>query len=140
MQTFMPEPTFSRSLVVLDRQRLGKQRVEAKQLLRALNGETKGWVNHPATRMWRGHEGALAVYGEMTCLLWRSRGYQDSLLPYFLEMQRQHADTLALPGWMGDADFHRSHRSNLIRKDQAFYGPRWPGVPDDLPYIWPQGG
>lgn len=137
MQTFMPAPTFSGSLVVLDRQRLGKQRVEAKQLLRALRGESKGWVNHPATKMWRGHEGALALYGRMSSSLWLSRGYRDSLLPYFIEMQREHADTATMPPWMGDAEFHRSHQSNLIRKLPDHYGPLWPGVPADLPYLWP---
>jgi hypothetical protein len=33
---------------------------------------------------------------------------------------------------------HRSHQSNLIRKDPAFYGPLFPGVPDDLDYVWPR--
>ena len=32
------------------------------------------------------------------------------------------------------------HRSNLIRKDPKFYQPKWPGVPDNLPYVWPASG
>jgi hypothetical protein len=32
---------------------------------------------------------------------------------------------------------HRSHRSALIRKDPDRYGLLFPGVPDDLPYVWP---
>jgi len=43
----------------------------------------------------------------------------------------------ALPPWLGDAALHRSHQSALLRKDPEFYGPRFPGVPDDLPYVWP---
>ncbi|MGI8613947.1 MAG: hypothetical protein ACR2KL_08425 [Nocardioidaceae bacterium] len=41
------------------------------------------------------------------------------------------------PPWLGDAELHRSHQSNLIRKDPTRYGPLFPGVPDDLPDVWP---
>jgi hypothetical protein len=50
MQTFLPYESYARSAAVLDRQRLGKQRVEAMQILRVLAGETAGWGNHPAVR------------------------------------------------------------------------------------------
>lgn len=36
MQTFLPYPSFTHSLACLDNKRLGKQRVEAKQILMAL--------------------------------------------------------------------------------------------------------
>lgn len=36
MQTFLPYEDFNQSTAVLDRQRLGKQRVEALQLLKAI--------------------------------------------------------------------------------------------------------
>lgn len=42
------------------------------------------------------------------------------------------------PPWLGDEAFHRSHQSNLLRKLPEHYGPLFPGVPDDLPYVWPQ--
>ncbi len=42
-----------------------------------------------------------------------------------------------LPPWLGDDAFHRSHQSALVRKDPDTYGARFPGVPDDLPYVWP---
>jgi hypothetical protein len=42
-----------------------------------------------------------------------------------------------LPPWLGDADLHRSHQSALVRKDPAHYRPFFPGVPDDMPYVWP---
>ena len=59
VNTFLPYPDFVKSAKILDYKRLGKQRVEAWQILRALRGETKGWRNHPATNLWRGHEKAL---------------------------------------------------------------------------------
>jgi hypothetical protein len=43
----------------------------------------------------------------------------------------------ALPPWLGDPGFHRSHQSALVRKDPALYGPIFPDVPDDLEYVWP---
>ncbi|MER3453404.1 MAG: cytoplasmic protein, partial [Chloroflexota bacterium] len=43
----------------------------------------------------------------------------------------------ALPPWLGNEALHRSHRSSLVRKDPAWYRPRFPDVPDDLPYVWP---
>ena len=51
MQTFLPYKSFKDSFKVLDYRRLGKQRVEAYQILNVLLGrtKTKGWSNHPAT-------------------------------------------------------------------------------------------
>lgn len=134
MQTFLPYADFLDSAYVLDRQRLGKQRVEAKQILNALDGLSKGWVNHPAVKMWRGYEPALALYGAVVCAMWIERGYQDSLLPFFAQ---RLTDDIEMPFWIGDPDFHRSHQSNLVRKDAAHYGPLFPGVPDNLEYLWP---
>jgi hypothetical protein len=52
--------------------------------------------------------------------------------------QDELADAGALPRWLGDPAFHRAHQSALVRKDPEFYGPRFPGVPDDLEYVWPE--
>lgn len=139
MQTFLPYSSFLKSASVLDRQRLGKQRVECKQLLMALSGERGGWRNHPAAKMWAGYELALATYGAAICAEWIRRGYKDSLLPYF----EQAVATLpapangAPPPWLGDETFHASHRSNLLRKLPAHYRAFWPDEPDNLPYVWP---
>lgn len=136
MQTFLTHADFGQSARSLDYRRLGKQRVEAWQILRALAGETRGWVNHPATRMWRGHEGSLARYGIAVCREWVDRGYRDTMLERFVAA----ADGLddAPPHWLGREDLHRSHRSNLVRKFPEHYRPLFPGVPDDLEYVWPE--
>lgn len=131
MQTFLPYPDFKESARVLDRQRLGKQRVECYQIYRALQGLTKGWVNHPATRMWRGYEDALLCYCAHVCQEWESRGYTNNMLIYHYEVFR------ADPPWLGDPNFHASHRSNLLRKDPAHYGQFGWTEPPTLPYVWP---
>lgn len=139
MQTFLPYADFDKSAACLDTKRLGKQRVETKQILNALLGKSKGWVNHPATKMWRGHEIALAVYGIAICEEWRKRGYKDSLLPFFEAFLEEEGDkrTKRPPSWLGRQDVHASHRANLMRKDPDFYV--FCGWKDDstLPYVWP---
>lgn len=137
MQTFLPYSTFQKTAKVLDYRRLGKQRVETWQILRAIRGETRGWVNHPASVMWRGYEGALIDYGISMCSEWIGRGYNDTMLPRFKDIAGEYEDK-SLPDWLGDEDFHLSHMSNLIRKDPIFYSPLFPGVPDDLEYLWPE--
>lgn len=122
---------------VLDRLRLGKQRVETWQILRAIRGETRGWVNHPASVMWRGYEGALIDYGISMCDEWIGRGYNDTMRSRFTEMSDEYPDK-TLPAWLGSEDFHLSHMSNLIRKDPVYYAPLFPDVPDDLEYVWPE--
>lgn len=138
MQTFMPLNTYRDSVTCLDYRRLGKQRVECKQILMALTGLSSGWRNHPAVRMWEGHPDQLALYAAEACMEWRRRGYRDTLLAWFVEMHNT-LYTSDTPSWMGNSDFHLSHRSNLIRKLPDHYGKLWPDTPNDLPYIWPSG-
>jgi hypothetical protein len=148
MQTFLPYPDFAACARVLDTRRLGKQRVEALQIVRALLVPDYGWRHHPAVLMWKGYPEALGRYGLEVCGEWRARGFADTCQPKILadlsrlgvelvRGQEELAAAGALPPWLGDAALHRSHQSALLRKDPEFYGPRFPGVPDDLPYVWP---
>ena len=148
MQTFLPFADFARSATVLDDRRLGKQRVETLQIMRALLWPTYGWKNHPAVRMWKGHEEALAAYGDAVCVEWCRRGHDDTcavkiraeLAPLGLTAPRTQAAlrrARLLPSWLGDEAFHRSHRSSLLRKLPEHYRPLFPDVPDDLEYVWP---
>ncbi|MEV5434969.1 MSMEG_6728 family protein [Streptomyces sp. NPDC052682] len=149
MQTFLPYSDFRATAKALDRRRLGKQRVETLQVLRGLVVPGYGWRHHPAVRMWAGYEEALVRYGLEVCRVWRELGHQDScaatlvadLLAFRPHVPIREQDALAaageLPPWLGDPAFHRSHRSALVRKDPVTYAPLFPGVPDDLPYVWP---
>lgn len=134
MQTFLPYPSYQLSAECLDNKRLGKQRVEAWQILRALRGETKGWVNHPATVMWRGYEQALIQYGVTMCIEWRKRGFQDSLLKQFIDEQR--TEFCEMPWWFGWRPFHISHMSNLLRKDPIHYAEFLQYTNATMPYVW----
>ena len=133
MQTFLPYASFNDSARCLDRQRLGKQRVEGYQILLTLRGTSKGWRNHPAVRMWLGYEDALVVYTRAMCTEWIERGYKDTLNE---RLGGTEAETV-FPPWLGNSEFHLSHRSNLLRKLPEHYRTFWKDEPDNLPYIWP---
>jgi hypothetical protein len=140
MQTFLPYPDYQKSAQVLDRARLGKMRVEAKQIYLALTDPSYGWKNHPAVKMWSGWQynlDALAQYGWCICDEWRNRGYKDTLIGFFAERLNMSHKNWLLPPWL-DKDFCRAHQSNLLRKDFTFYSKFFVDVPPDLPYIWPR--
>jgi hypothetical protein len=135
MQTFLPYPDFRASCLVLDDRRLGKQRVETFQILRALTWPTYAWKNHPAVTMWRGFVPALLAYGLESCREWTRRGYADTVADQLMAWGEH--PTYDLPPWFGLDEMHRAHQSSLLRKDPVHYGALFPGVPDDLPYFWP---
>jgi hypothetical protein len=139
MQTFLPYPDFTQTARCLDRQRLGKQRVETLQILNALTNPQKGWQNHPATNMWRNHEHTLVAYGLTICEEWIRRGYKDTCLQKILNIQELHHENWNThqPAWLGNPALHLSHQSNLLRKNPDHYNTYFQNVPPDLPYIWP---
>jgi hypothetical protein len=149
MQTFLPCADFDASAAVLDVRRLGKQRVEVIQVLRALTVPGYGWRHHPAAAMWAGYEEALVRYGLQVCAHWCRGGRADTCAATLvtdlgatvgIAAVRSQAGLDAageLPPWLGDEPFHRSHQAALVKKDPDHYRPLFPDVPDDLPYVWP---
>eukprot|EP00850_Spirogloea_muscicola_P010580 SM000062S19966 [mRNA] locus=s62:591189:596080:- [translate_table: standard] len=136
LQTFLPFPDFAASVRSLDNRRLGKQRVEAFQILNVITGKAKSnaWKNSPVVRMWRGYADALALYYNECLLEWSSRGFRNVILE---PVPVPVAESAEMPAWFGDEELHASHRSNLLRKDPEFYGQyRWPEA-TDKPYVWP---
>jgi len=133
MQTFLPYSSFEQSVACLDWRRLGKQRVEASQLLNVISPDynKKGWINHPAAKMWKGYSNALTRYMNLCILEWIRRGYNNTMEVIPIKCVR-------MPPWFGDEDFHASHRSNLLRKLPSWYGQfGWSETPN-LPYVWPK--
>ena len=134
----MPYPNLAKTAEVLDYRRLGKQRIETLQILHTLTGVSHGWRNHPAVKMWEGHEVVLADYGIAMCEEWIARGYKDTTLPRLREIRDNLENQVReLPSWWGEPALHISHQSNLIRKDPIFYGQLFSEVPYNLPYYWP---
>lgn len=138
MQTFVPYNDFYKSAECLDRQRLGKQRVETLQILNSLAGKSKGWTNHPATKMWRNHELSLMEYGLAVCEVWVSRGYKDTCADKMLQLKSEFsAHSRFLPAWWGSDLVHSSHQSKLLQKHPDWYSQFGWTVPLDLDYHWP---
>lgn len=148
MQTFVPYADFAETARVLDTKRLGKQRVEVIQIVRALTVPGYAWASHPAVLMWRGYEEALGSYGLAMCEEWLRRGFGDTcattiaadLAAVGVDRLRSYpelAEAGALPPWLFDASVQHSHRSALVRKDPAHYAGTFPEVTPDLPYVWP---
>jgi len=139
MQTFLPYDSYYLSAKCLDNKRLGKQRVEAKQILDILLGRAKlnkfgkiSWVNHPAVKMWKGFEPSLCDYMNTMIQEWIDRGFNNSMEFEFLNNKR-----IILPEWLGYSPLHSSHRSNLLKKNYEYYSQfNWKDQ-IGLPYYWP---
>jgi hypothetical protein len=147
MQTFVPFNNFKESASVLDNKRLNKQLLEGRQIYKIVSSQqNKGaWVNHPAVKMWRGHDNALFEYLKVVkdeCL---SRNIQTeknwNALTEMHEWNWNRGENVVMPQWWGDERVHQSHRNNLYRKDPEYYAEfnqdRFVSCCDRCNYWWP---
>lgn len=148
MQTFLPYPDFTMSARCLDNKRLGKQRIEAMQILNTLHGTSaRGWPHHPATRMWEGHAGFLQRYYNEMVKEWIFRGFNHTptwghvlLTPHTPETlipEYRYLELGVWPPWLGMPEFHASHRAALLAKLPEHYSQfGWTEEPK-IEYFWP---
>lgn len=140
MQTFLPYADFEDSAHALDEKRLGKQRVETLQIMKALTLGV-GWIHHPATKMWRGYEWSLLQYQKAVCEEWTINcGFKDTCLDKTMGLYFQWSnghDNHSAPPWLGDEAFHYAHRANLWAKAPDYYSLEFKDVTGWVPYIWP---
>lgn len=136
VNTFIPYPDFNECAKVLDNKRLGKQRVEAKQILDIITGKSKGkgWKNHVAVNMWRGYENALTLYYNTIVQEWMNRGFKNNM-PIIVITGK-----IVIPWFATNKHVNLSHQASLIRKYQAYYENVFGSVPKEYSlykYIWP---
>lgn len=160
MQTFLPIASidFSKSARVLDNKRLNKQALEGWQIMMTLleldpegnYRKPKGWVNHPAVKLWRGHESALWYYVISMVHEWKYRGFKSTIgekasKTLNVAIDNGLLDTVSFPKWIEDRSKYEeiasSHRLALLAKDYAWYSQfNWPedkGVaPTEYDYVW----
>lgn len=163
MQTFVPLPTtnYREIAKTLDNKRLNKQALEGWQILMNLyqvdpqgnHRISKGWSNHPAVKMWRGHEPELAKYILAMVDEWLARGFKSTIGDKTIQtmstvvgvpLTREALDKLPStpPDWLSNPDIAASHRLALLVKDYSWYS-QWewdedPGYPPtDYEYVWP---
>ena len=46
---------------------------------------------------------------------WERRGFKNTMVKYKFNKQFE------FPKWLGNSNFHKSHRSNLLRKNRQYY-------------------
>lgn len=162
MQTFVPlTSTVDDIAKVLDNKRLNKQALEGWQILMTLleldpqgnHRVPKGWYNHPAVKMWRGHEMALFMYVNAMVEEWKSRGYKSTIgtkawgtIQVAMSKGLVSDSNLDAPQWVEDKDLFEqiasSHRTALLNKDYEWYSQfGWAEdtgtKPETYDYIWP---
>ena len=129
MQTFLPLADFRASAEVLDYRRLGKQRLEARQLVNTIVNKG-GWSHHPAAHMWQNNVAALMRYHDVCIDEWVRRGYVNTMFKY-------NVPCYEMPAWFGDDRFHATHRAALLFKAPDHYRNfDWKEKPE-LNYLWP---
>lgn len=130
MQTFLPYKSFIQSAKVLDSKRLNKQILEGYQILKVLNSPDPraAWRNHPAAKMWEGHETSLYHYVLVMVAEADLRGIKtDKNLHNINELRKVTYPNWGMeePEWYNNDDkvnrITESHRANLYRKDPEFY-------------------
>ena len=162
MQTFITSKYSSQIAQDLDNKRLHKQALEAWQILMVLceldpegNHRTpKGWVNHPAVKMWRGSEYYLYYYACNMVDEWVRRGYKSSLKEKLFKtiVAAEKKGIVILggginePSWWVDEEVMNkvisSHRRALLVKNYEWYhNLEWKEdtefYPEGYTYFWP---
>ena len=143
MQTFLPYKSFLFSAKCLDKRRLFKQLIEARQILATLGEDVRKidgskykatHKNHPAVKMWKGYEAVLQNYHNEIWNECKLRGINVSRINKLNKLYQVQK----WPKWLGNSVFHKSHQSNLVRKNPDHYRKYFPIVPNNLDYIWPR--
>lgn len=125
MQTFLTYKSFKDTAKSLDNKRLGKQRVEALQILSVVQwyanpiGKKPAYFHHPACLQWIGYEGVLRSYLNAMIDEWVRRGFKNN-------MKRQELGDVPMikPWWMESPyiqEVNRTHRQRLMQKDLNYY-------------------
>lgn len=110
-----------------------------------------GWSNHPAAKMFKGHEYYFCLYNIALAKELFNRKKPDGSpkwnplvckrwLTFWMVNASKYENKKghnSKPSWLGDNNFHISHQSNLLRKDPQYYSKFFLDVPHDLEYVWP---
>jgi hypothetical protein len=136
MQTFLPYADFYETAKCLDWRRLGNQRNEANIILKTIRGESDGWKHHPIVKMWTGYEEYLEWYRNVMIEEWIRRGYSNHMKICGTMFVGDKCSFVPKPPWLGNEEFHSSHRAALLFKNYDHYKQfSWNEVPK-MEYVW----
>lgn len=137
---YLPYADLDRSVDCLDRTRLEKARRDVVDILYdALLTDSK----EPIVRMWRPYTPVLAMYGIIACNRWtRKFGGTDGCKSIINRIEhRTSIYKHYQPPWWGNAEFHTSNRSYLVKVYPSHYRSYFTMEKKDihLKYILPKG-
>jgi hypothetical protein len=145
VNTFIMDQNLVLSASLLDNKRLGKQRVETRQIIDILEeidrGSTtvnKGFINHPAVKAWIGYTNQLKVYFNIIVREWCFRGFKNNMDFYSIDENLYHIvpcnfignkayydvtkfNKYSFPFWVNYPPFYLSHQASLCRKNPVYY-------------------
>ena len=130
MQTFLPSKDFDTVANMLDSKRLNKQILECYQILKVLSTKDPfaGWRNHPAVKMWRGHEIALFDYVLAMIREAERRGIKtDKNKDNLINLRAKYISEWGsgYPVWYQNSEtmgrITTTHKANLYKKDPEYY-------------------
>ena len=128
MQTFLPHNDFNQIAKELDSKRLNKQILECYQILNVLSGNSLGWRNHPAVKMWQGWELRLFDYVLVMIEEAKRRGIKtDKNEENILRLHKESHNGWGkgTPTWFKDKEVMSlvttTHKANLYKKDPVLY-------------------
>ena len=135
VNTFILSNSPQKCVKFLDYKRLGKQRVEAKQIIDALEGSKSGWSNHPVSKMWKDDIIGLKYYYNCCVDEWISRGYKNTMVKYDVEFVDEKD---ILPWFYTNKQIQESFKASLLRKNPEYYEKMWSCDEDYMKngYIW----
>lgn len=152
VNTFIVSSDIYESMETLDFKRLGKTRLEAKQIINVLENELNGgWSKHPATLSFVGYIDALKAYYNICVQEWISRGYKNTMKLYDVDESRFSArffdketkefskkTKYSYPKFVSFEPYLLAHKAALFRKDNEYYKDF--EVPEEYlerGYLWP---
>jgi hypothetical protein len=130
MQTFLPSKDFDVAANMLDSKRLNKQILECYQILKVLSNKDPkaAWRNHPAVKMWRGHEHGLFTYTLAMVKEANKRGIKtDKNMENLIALRVVFISEWGsgFPSWYYNKNEMKrittTHRARLYVKDPVYY-------------------
>lgn len=163
IQTWLPHANLLASAAALHPDDLARQRIHNWQLISLLSCYLVSdenlwhccWREHPLVLQWKNYLPFLMEYNRAVAKVYNrgsATGGQlmpasqpdpvltqcEELFDAAVEAGACDAEVSFVPGWIGNAGYHASHQSNLVRKNPEFYSNLFPNVTENLKYVWPR--
>ncbi len=132
MMIWLPYPDFTKSVSCLNTQHLNRQRANCQVLSKSFISPNR-WNHVPTFKAWKNYYEVFQYYHDVCVKEWVKRGFRTIAVLY----EAPKPDKRDLPWFIGEEQYHASHRSNLLRLDPTYAGIEGWREPSNLPYLWP---